>query len=57
MFEKFGNARIKELKISPDAYFQLAIQLAYFKDQKEFALTYESGLTRLYKLGRTETIR
>ncbi|KAI6650849.1 Carnitine O-palmitoyltransferase 1, liver isoform-like [Oopsacas minuta] len=57
VFDRFGSFRMKELKMSPDAYVQLAIQLAYFKDQKEFALTYESGLTRLFKLGRTEAIR
>ena len=57
LFHKFGNNRIKQLKMSPDAYVQMAVQLAYFKDQNEFALTYESGLTRLFKFGRTETIR
>ena len=57
LFHKFGNNRIKQLKMSPDAYVQMAVQLSYFKDQNEFALTYESGLTRLFKFGRTETIR
>ena len=57
LFDGFGNSRIKQLKMSPDAFVQMGIQLAYYKDQDEFALTYESGLSRLFKFGRTETIR
>ena len=44
--------------MSPDAYIQLALQLAYYKDAGgKFALTYEASMTRLYHLGRTETVR
>ena len=43
--------------MSPDAYVQSALQLAYYKDTGKFALTYEASMTRLYLLGRTETVR
>merc|ERR1712146_236972 len=35
----------------------MALQLAYFRDQGHHTQTYESGMARLYKEGRTETIR
>lgn len=44
--------------MSPDAYIQMALQLAYYKDSEQsFALTYESSMTRLFLQGRTETVR
>ena len=44
--------------MSPDAYVQLALQMAYFKDSGgKMAMTYESSMTRLYLQGRTETVR
>lgn len=53
----YGKGFIKTCKVSPDAYFQMALQYAYFKDAGKFALTYEASMTRLYLLGRTETVR
>ncbi|ORX37603.1 acyltransferase ChoActase/COT/CPT [Kockovaella imperatae] len=47
----------KHAKISPDAYIQQALQLAYFKDQGSATATYESASTRSTLHGRTETIR
>lgn len=56
--DKYGKDFMKKAKISPDAYFQMALQLAYYRDSKgQFALTYESSMTRLYLHGRTETVR
>lgn len=43
--------------MSPDAYIQMALQLAYFRDSGKFNLTYEASMTRLYREGRTETVR
>ena len=43
--------------MSPDAFIQLALQLAYYRDNNKFALTYEASMTRLYLNGRTETVR
>lgn len=48
---------MKQCKVSPDAYIQMAIQLAYYRQHKKFSLTYEPAMTRLFRKGRTETIR
>lgn len=53
----YGKGFMKTCKVSPDAYIQLALQLAYYRDAKKFCLTYESSMTRLFKEGRTETVR
>ncbi|XP_033124232.1 carnitine O-palmitoyltransferase 1, liver isoform-like [Anneissia japonica] len=55
--EDYGKGFIKKCKVSPDAYIQIALQLAYYKDAGKFALTYEASMTRLYRMGRTETVR
>lgn len=44
-------------RLSPDAYIQLAMQLAWYRTRGEFTATYETALTRLFQHGRTETIR
>ena len=57
-FTDFGKKQIgKKVKASPDAFIQMALQLAYYRDQGHFDLTYESSMTRLFRDGRTETIR
>jgi len=43
--------------VSPDGYVQMAMQIAYKRDAGKFGLTYESSMTRLFRLGRTETVR
>ena len=49
---------MKKARISPDAFFQLAMQLAYKRDSGgKRALTYEASVTRLFAQGRTETVR
>lgn len=81
---------MKKCRISPDAFIQMALQLAYyrvfylinfqwsiwiengwisttlivffmlisfFKDAGKFSLTYEASMTRLFREGRTETVR
>ncbi|KAG8200711.1 hypothetical protein JTE90_022322 [Oedothorax gibbosus] len=53
----FGKGAMKKCKISPDAFVQLACQLAYYKDADRFVQTYEASMTRLYQGGRTETVR
>ncbi|XP_071788190.1 carnitine O-palmitoyltransferase 1, liver isoform-like [Asterias amurensis] len=55
--DDYGKGFVKKCKVSPDAYIQLALQLAYFMDEGKFALTYEASMTRLYLNGRTETVR
>jgi len=56
-FKGFGKKFIKSHKIAPDSFVQLALQLAYFRDQKTFTATYESATTRTFLHGRTECIR
>ena len=57
MFSKFGKGLMKKCKLSPDAFIQMALQLAYYRDAGKFNLTYEASMTRLYREGRTETVR
>lgn len=48
---------MKKCRISPDAYLQMALQLAYYRNANRFSLTYEASMTRLFREGRTETVR
>ncbi|KAI0784600.1 acyltransferase ChoActase/COT/CPT [Abortiporus biennis] len=58
LFKDYGADFIKHIVgLSPDAYIQMAIQLAWYRSRKNFTATYETALTRLFKNGRTETIR
>uniref|UniRef100_A0A673ABX4 Carnitine O-palmitoyltransferase 1, muscle isoform n=1 Tax=Sphaeramia orbicularis TaxID=375764 RepID=A0A673ABX4_9TELE len=57
LFNEFGKGLIKKCRTSPDAFIQLALQLAQFRDQRVFCLTYESSMTRMFRDGRTETVR
>ncbi|XP_031416395.1 carnitine O-palmitoyltransferase 1, liver isoform-like isoform X2 [Clupea harengus] len=56
-FRDFGKGRIKRFRLSPDAFIQVALQLAYYRDRGMFCLTYEASMTRLFREGRTETVR
>lgn len=57
MFDDYGKGFIKKVRVSPDAYIQMALQLAYYRDVKHLSLTYEASMTRLFREGRTETVR
>ena len=46
VFNDFGKDFMKAANLSPDAFVQMALQLAYFRDQKKFSLTYEATMTR-----------
>ena len=56
-FQAYGKGLIKQFKCSPDAYIQMTVQLAYHKMFGLNRPTYESGTTRRFQQGRTETIR
>jgi len=56
-FGEYGADFIKGKKLSPDAYCQMAFQLAYYRRYGKAASTYESCSTKHYLAGRTETIR
>lgn len=55
--DHYGKGFMKECRLSPDAYLQMALQLAYYRDAGKFSLTYEASMTRLFREGRTETVR
>lgn len=56
-YSAYGKDFVKMCRVSPDAYLQMAMQLAYYRDQGRFDATYESSMTRLFLHGRTETVR
>uniref|UniRef100_A0A8C6UC83 carnitine O-palmitoyltransferase n=1 Tax=Neogobius melanostomus TaxID=47308 RepID=A0A8C6UC83_9GOBI len=56
-FQEFGKGKVKKCRVSPDAFIQMCLQLAYFREQNNFCLTYEASMTRLFREGRTETVR
>lgn len=53
----YGKNLIKQFKVSPDAYVQMMMQLAYYKLTGKVRPTYESAATRKFLKGRTETGR
>jgi carnitine O-acetyltransferase len=56
-FQGYGTEFIKSAGFSPDAYIQMAIQLATFRLFGTQAATYESTQVRPFLHGRTETTR
>lgn len=56
-FSEVSRNFFKKNKLSPDAMFQLAFQLAYYRLFNKTTATYESCSTAAFKHGRTETIR
>ncbi|KAF1316257.1 Carnitine o-acetyltransferase, partial [Globisporangium splendens] len=56
-FYGYGSKAIKTFKCSPDAFAQVAIQLAYKKLFGINVATYEASQTRIFLHGRTETTR
>lgn len=56
-FRHYGKGFMKRHRLLPDFYMQQAIQLAYYRLHHEVTATYETGHTRLFYHGRTETIK
>ncbi|CAI5738147.1 unnamed protein product [Hyaloperonospora brassicae] len=56
-YTDYGKGLIKKFRVSPDAFIQMALQLAYYRNSGTITQTYESSMTRLYRDGRTETVR
>ncbi|KAI6208440.1 Cpt-6 [Aphelenchoides besseyi] len=57
VFKDWGKGKIKAAKCPPDAFMQMAIQLAYYKEARKCVPTYEAAAARFYDYSRTETIR
>lgn len=57
VFSHFGKNVPKQHKLSPDAFVQMALQLAYFRIYNICCSTYESASLRMFKYGRTDAIR
>ncbi|KAJ1644642.1 hypothetical protein IWQ61_010397 [Dispira simplex] len=56
-YRNYGGQFIKEAKVSPDSYVQMALQLAYYRLHGKPCPTYETASTRAFLHGRTETVR
>ncbi|KAL4063023.1 acyltransferase ChoActase/COT/CPT [Scleroderma yunnanense] len=57
-FTEFGGDEMQRLSnYLPDAFVQLALQLAYYRLHRRTTPVYETALTRSFHHGRTETIR
>ncbi|KAL7478282.1 hypothetical protein ACHAW6_004054 [Cyclotella cf. meneghiniana] len=56
-FQGYGSNAIKKMGYSPDAYVQIAMQLATYRLWKEQGGTYEATQVRPFLHGRTETTR
>ncbi|XP_043923448.1 peroxisomal carnitine O-octanoyltransferase isoform X1 [Protopterus annectens] len=52
-----GKAYIKKLRLHPDTFVQLALQLAFFRLHGRPGCCYETATTRRFYHGRTETMR
>jgi carnitine O-acetyltransferase len=56
-FQGYGSSAIKKMGYSPDAYVQMAMQLATYRLWSEQGGTYEATQVRPFLHGRTETTR
>ncbi|GAA6214394.1 choline O-acetyltransferase-like [Lates japonicus] len=56
-FKAYGKEFIKKQKMSPDAFIQVALQLAFYKCNGRLVSTYESASIRRFQQGRVDNIR
>ncbi|XP_041091373.1 carnitine O-acetyltransferase-like [Polyodon spathula] len=56
-FREFGKNFPKKYKLSPDSFIQVALQLAYYRMYGCLCSTCESASLRMFRGGRTDTIR
>lgn len=57
VYNGYGKDFVKKQKMSPDAWVQMAFQLTFYRLHNHNPPTYETGSTRKFMLGRTDTIR
>ncbi|KAL0083511.1 acyltransferase ChoActase/COT/CPT [Phycomyces blakesleeanus] len=56
-FNNYGKYFITDMKMSPDAFVQMAFQAAYYGLYGKSECTYEPAMTKTFLHGRTEAIR
>lgn len=56
-FTDFGAEKIKGLRMSPDAFFHMALQLAQYRTYGQFKSVYEPVSIRYFNGGRTDCAR
>lgn len=56
-YKQYGSNAIKSWRFSPDSWFQVAMQSAYYNLHKRLGPCYETASTKRFAYGRTETIR
>ncbi|XP_051523331.1 choline O-acetyltransferase-like [Myxocyprinus asiaticus] len=56
-FKVYGKEFIKQQKMSPDAFIQVSLQLAFYRCHRKIVSTYESASLRRFREGRVENIR
>ncbi|XP_004388024.1 choline O-acetyltransferase [Trichechus manatus latirostris] len=56
-FNYYGKTFIKQQKCSPDAFIQVALQLAFYRCHGRLVPTYESASIRRFQEGRVDNIR
>ncbi|KAG9485267.1 hypothetical protein GDO78_008381, partial [Eleutherodactylus coqui] len=56
-FKGYGKEFIKKQKMSPDAFIQMSLQLAFYRCHRKLVPTYESASIRRFQMGRVDNIR
>ncbi|CAG0914256.1 unnamed protein product [Notodromas monacha] len=56
-YKGYGKNFPKKCRCSPDAYIQVALQIAHYKLHGRLVATYESASTRRFRFGRVDNIR
>ncbi|XP_023665617.1 carnitine O-acetyltransferase b [Paramormyrops kingsleyae] len=57
IFRRFGKDFPKQLGLSPNAFIQVALQLAYYRVHSEICASCDSASLRMFRGGRTDIIR
>ncbi|XP_063814932.1 choline O-acetyltransferase [Pseudophryne corroboree] len=56
-FKNYGKEFIKKQRMSPDAFIQVSLQLAFYRCHRKLVPTYESASIRRFRMGRVDNIR